>query len=198
MLCLWAWCALCFRGNSNDGSEWGCGIFLLNYKKFFISTTAKPLTTKLSRRVTYFEGNPTIRSWDRVWLWDKLNSLYLHYQNAYGHQNLQDGDLPSHMTLRPHGLCEVKWQTKTMPTTTVPMSTKRGKMVTYLSGLLPIKSDDVLCGLVRSCDNFRTYLQYHNALGPLTSQGCDTQWGAPNHKVTWSFNHVVFRGQKTN
>ena len=115
MLCLWAWCALCFRGNSNDGSEWGCGIFLLNYKKIFISTTAKPLTTKLSMRVTYFEGNPTIRSWDRVWLWDKLNSLYLHYQNAYGHQNLQDGDLPSHMTLRPHGLVRSSDKLKLCP-----------------------------------------------------------------------------------
>ena len=42
------------------------------------------------------------------------------------------------------------------------------------------------------------YLYYHNTYGHQPWQGGDIPWGAPNHKVAWSFNHVVLWGHVTN
>ena len=77
-----------------------------------------------------------------------LKTLQLHYLNAYVHQDWQCGHLtwgafihkviwPSHhMVFRDH----VKAKSYYIFTTRVPIAIKLGKMVTYLEGLLPIKS----------------------------------------------------------
>ena len=50
------------------------------------------MVNRFVRLVTYPEG---VLPFDHVVLRDKLNPLYLHYYNAYGHQTRQGGDLPS-------------------------------------------------------------------------------------------------------
>ena len=42
------------------------------------------------------------------------------------------------------------------------------------------------------------YLHYHNAYGHQTGQDSDLSGGAPTHKVTWPFDHVILRNQVTN
>ena len=37
----------------------------------------------------------------------------------------------------------------------------------------------------------KTYLHYCNANGHLTWQCDGLPWGAPTHKVTWPFDHVI-------
>ena len=39
------------------------------------------------------------------------------------------------------------------------------------------------------------YLHYHNIYGLQTWQGGDSPQGAPNHKITLLFEHVVLRDQ---
>ena len=82
---------------------------------------------------------------------DKLKT-YLHYQSAYGHQTWQKGNLTcwvdAHKATRPsdHVVLEITLQANITisPLSEYPMATKFGRMVTYLDGLLPIKSHDSL------------------------------------------------------
>ena len=37
------------------------------------------------------------------------------------------------------------------------------------------------------------YLHYHSAYGHQTWQGDDLPWGAPTHKITWHFDHMVLQ-----
>ena len=79
---------------------------------------------------------------------DKIKPLYFHYQSAYGYQTWQDGKLPwwarvfkvtfpfAHVILWDH---LINWN-HYISTTTVPMATKLDRMVTYLNGLVPVKS----------------------------------------------------------
>ena len=106
---------------------------------------------------------------------DKLKPLYLHYQRAYGHQTWQDGNLPwwtpackvtlpfDHVVLWDH---VTNWN-HYISITTVPMATKLGRMVTYLDGLLSIKSHELLTKL-----SYRDYFRLK--LSPTS--GCCPQW----------------------
>ena len=42
-----------------------------------------------------------------------------------------------------------------------------------------------------------TYFYYHNDYGHHTWQGSDLPWGAPTHKISWPFNHVVLQNHLT-
>ena len=78
-----------------------------------------------------------------------LKTLYLHYHNVYGHQTWQGGDLPwgalTHKATWPLGNNVVlqnhvmNWK-QNISTARVPMATKLGRMVTYLGGIVSIKS----------------------------------------------------------
>ena len=57
------------------------------------------MATKLDRVMNYLDELLPIKShhlWsrDRVRSRGKLKSLYLHFQSAYGHQTLQEGNIP--------------------------------------------------------------------------------------------------------
>ena len=78
-------------------------------------------------------------------------------------------------------------------TTTTPIATKLGRVVTYVKGILPKKSH---CSWVTYfCEitwQFKTYLHYHNAYSHQTWQGGSQLGGTPTHNVTWFFNYVAF------
>ena len=42
------------------------------------------------------------------------------------------------------------------------------------------------------------YLHYHIAYGQQTWQSNDLQGGAPSHKATWPFNHVILQDHVEN
>ena len=78
---------------------------------------------------------------------DKLKSLYLHYHSGYSHQTWQISDLSwgtsnnkvnyfDQIVLQSH----VTNNNHYFSITRVPMATERGRMITYLYGLLPVKS----------------------------------------------------------
>ena len=71
----------------------------------------------------------------------------LHFHKIYGQQICQTVNETNQA-----GADDVKimWQTKHISTTRVPMTTKLDRMVTYLDGLLPIKSRDYL--ITWSCE----------------------------------------------
>ena len=98
----------------------------------------------------------------------------IYYHNACGYQNWQGGDLPwgapirkvtrhfDHMVLRDH----LTWQTKNISDSRVLMANKLGRMVTYLDGVLPIKSHETLIKF--SCKitwHTKKCLFYHNTYG---------------------------------
>ena len=95
------------------------------------------MATKLCRMVTYL---------------DEFLSIKLHYrfkfQSVYDHHVLQDGNLPwwapTHKFKKryDHVILQnlvINWN-HYISTTTVPIATKFGRIVTYLEGLLSIKS----------------------------------------------------------
>ena len=75
---------------------------------------------------------------------------YLHNQSAYGYQTFQDGNVPwlapalkvtwpfDHVVLGDH----VRNWNHYISTTTMPMTTRVGRVVTYLEWLLPVMSHD--------------------------------------------------------
>ena len=88
---------------------------------------------------------------------ENLKSLYFHYHSAYGHQALQVGNLlweasTHNVNLWSCGLARSPEKLKPLlSTTTISMTIKRGRMVTYLDYLLPIKSNDhiiMLCCVI--------------------------------------------------
>ena len=61
--------------------------------------TKVPMTTKLDRIVTYFEGLLPIKSFDAFTIWlvkshEQTKPLHLHYYSSYSYQNLREADLP--------------------------------------------------------------------------------------------------------
>ena len=56
------------------------------------------MATKLGKVITYHEGLQPIKAYDSLrglfQSHDKIKTLYLHYQSAYGHQTRKDGNLP--------------------------------------------------------------------------------------------------------
>ena len=101
-----------------------------------------PIKLRVTWTVTMTGSNP----YSHLTLWsciltrslDKLKA-YFHFQNAYAHQTWQDGNLPwgapihkitwhfDHVVLKVH----VTNREHFIPTTTVPIATKRGSVVTY-------------------------------------------------------------------
>lgn len=83
--------------------------------------------------------------------------------------------------------------------TIVLMTTKRGRLVTYPAGLLPIKSHELL---ITCCCQITWLIQnisnYHSYYCHQTWQGGHKQWGFPTYKVKWSFIHVVLWDHETN
>ena len=72
--------------------------------------------------------------------------------------------------------CEIMWQTKNISTTTEPIATKHGRMVTYLEWFLPIKPHDPLI----TWSSEITW-QISNTLVPMPMLG-------PTNLAGWWFN----------
>ena len=106
-------CLLIFRKPFDFFALWD---HVTNYNHY-ISTTAVPISSKLGRKVPYLDGLLPIKSYDPLWSRGKLKSLYLHYQIAYDHQILQDGNLTwleaTHNVTRPFDYV-VLWDKQTM------------------------------------------------------------------------------------
>ena len=82
----------------------------------------------------------------------------------------------------------------------MPLVTNLGRMVTHIDGLLPIKLlDRFIMGLARSHDKLKSlYLHNHSVYSHQTWKHGDLTYGAPCHKVTWSFDHVVLQNHVLN
>ena len=84
-----------------------------------------------------------------------------------------------------------------MSTTTVPMTTKLGRMVTYYEGLLSWSRLTFWShGLAKSHDKLKSYLLYHIFYNYLISMM--TYPKVSTHKVTWFLSYVILRGNVTN
>ena len=135
---------------------------------------------------------------------DKLKALCLHSHSAYGHQTWEYVELPwgapLHKVTEPFDLMVFQGhptnENRYIATATVPMATKLGRMVTYLDGLLPMKSHDPL--ITWSCEitGSRKPLYFHNhsAYGHQTWRGGDLTVAI----ITWTFNHVFLRDHLRN
>ena len=83
---------------------------------------------------------------------DKLKPLYIHYQSGNGYQTWQNGDLPwrahTHKVTQALGQRvlqdHVTNYKNCISTTTVPVATKHGRILTYFEKLLPIELHDPL------------------------------------------------------
>ena len=82
----------------------------------------------------------------------------------------------------------------------MPMATQLGRMMTYLEGLLTIKSYSPL--ITWSCIvTWQTrilYLRCQTAHSHQTWQDGNLPWSAPTHKVSWLFDCVILRDHATN
>ena len=84
-------------------------------------------------------------------------------------------------------------------TTTMPMATKCGRIVTYYGRLPPIKVVTLSsCGLSKPCDKSKTHLHYQGTCGHQTWQEYNVPWGPFAHKVTWYFDLVILDDHVTN
>ena len=120
----------------------------------YISTARVPMTTKLVRMVNYLDGLLPLKSHHPLIMWSckimrqETKLIYLHYHSAHGHQNWKDSCLPcgapnhkviyyfDNMVLQCH---VTNWNHHISPTR-VLVATKIGRMITYLDGLLHVKS----------------------------------------------------------
>ena len=116
-----------------------------------------------------------------TWSRDKCKTLYLHFCNIYGHQIWQSGNLwlegthlQSYVTFWLCGQAQMK---KTyIWTSTIPMGTKLGRVVTYGQKIPHTKLHDLL--ITWSRDKYKTL---------------NFQVGGPNppsHVIVWSRGHV--------
>ena len=80
-------------------------------------------------------------------------------------------------------------------TTTRPMTTKLGKVVTYYEKLPLIKPYNPLN--MWSRDRLKTYHHYYNSYVDHDSQSDYIQWGASYNKDKRPIDHVVLRGYMT-
>ena len=111
-----------------------------NWKSLICNTA---MATKLGRMVTYSEGLPPVKSNDPLITWKQTKNIP-QLLSGYGHQALQGGNLPARAHTLQDGNLPSRAPTHYISASRVPMTTKLGKMVTYLDGLLPIKSHDPL------------------------------------------------------
>ena len=156
--------------------------------------------------VTYHEGFPPLKSHDPLnttsqelnW---QIKVLHLHYHNIYSHQTWQGdillGVLTHKVTLSfITWSCEVMWKIKYVMS---PLS--RDQWPPNMARCwLPMREFHPWVYItlytrshVSSRNQIKKYLRCSNTYGHQTWKGGDLLWGAPTHKITWPFNHAVFR-----
>ena len=137
---------------------------------------------------------------------DKLNRLYLHYLSVYDYRTWKNGDslwetLTHKVTCKNVFLQEhvTNWK-QYISSTTVPMSTKLVRLVTYLERLQPIYLLDplVMWFWKIKWQTKTNNTQYHCTYGQQTGDIGDLPWGAPMNIATWTFNYVVLLDHVTN
>ena len=123
-----------------------------NHNKHHISTTTMSFSTKGGRVVSYHEGLPPIKPHDPlIMLSCKINyssttriatatKLCMIVTCFVGFLLIKSRD---HFITWS---CEITWQIETMfiSTTVVPIAAKPGRIVTYLQGLITMKSNNAL------------------------------------------------------
>ena len=120
-------------------------------QKPYICSSTIPMATKLGWVVTWV-GQPHHQSHVIFWLRGHVTNsknLYLHFRNTYRHQTWQSGNLPSedptYLVRWPFDKV-VTWkiQKSSIYSSTIPMATKLGRVVSCKGGTLPSKSRDLL------------------------------------------------------
>ena len=142
----------------------------------------------LTMRGSHSESCVTYWSGGLLKLHDKLK-IYCYYQSFYDHETWQDSNLRDILF---KWSWKISWQTKVV-VSFCPMATKLGRMVTYLEGLLPIKSHDTLTSWILRDHNIftitvpiatnrgriLTYLEGlapRKLLDPLVTWSCNITW----------------------
>ena len=121
-----------------------------NWKHYFCTFTIT-MATKLGRVATYGWKTPHTKSHYLLITWSrqKRKTLYLPFSNIYGHQIWKSGNLPwrvpTFRVMWPFAYV-VTWQMKKtyIWTFAIPMTTKLGRMVTYIGVNPPSNSHDLL------------------------------------------------------
>ena len=129
-------------------------------QKTYICSSAIPMATKFDKLLTWSEGNPPSKSRDLLITWsrDKLKHLYLHFHNTYGHQTWHGGNLllknPTYLVRWPFDNVAT-WQIQEIYicSSTIPMVTKPGRIVTCSGETPPSNSRDLL--ITWSRDKFK-------------------------------------------
>ena len=158
------------------------------------STTTIPMDTELGRVITYHEGLLSIKSRDSFVTWSceitwQTKSLfplpqYLWLPNmASWWLTLRASHPRSHPTLDHVVLRDHVTNLKHVSTTTIPMATKLGRVVTYNEELALIKLHDPSFTLF-----WKVTWQINYLISPLAQdqwpQGCELPWEAFTHKST--------------
>ena len=131
-----------------------------------------------------------------VRLRDKKPPLYLHYQSPMTIElgrmatsfNINQPKM-SHQPMRRWS-CEITWQLHYISTIRVHMVTKFGRMVIYLAGLLPVKSNDpLITWLSWSREKLKSlYHQQYGAYGLKSWQDDNLLWWTHAYKFTQLFD----------
>ena len=161
----------------------------------YISTI--PIATNLGKVVTSCQKTTPTKSCDVLIKWsrDKCKTLYLLFRNTCSHQTQQSGNLswrePNFKATWPF-VCGVTWLMKKtcICTSTIPITTKLGRVVTYSRKTPPTKLRDL--SITCSCDKCKLlYLDFGNTYDLQTWQSGNLQWRNPKFKVTWTFDYVT-------
>ena len=130
-----------------------------------------------------------------TWSRDKCKTLYLHFINIYGQQIWQSGNLrwrdPAFKVMWPFDYM-VTWQMKKtyIWTSTIPMATKLGWVVTFGQKTSHTKLHDLL--ITWSRDKYKTLcLHFCSTYDHKTGQSGILWWRDHNFKVTRLFDYLV-------
>ena len=164
------------------------------------------MAIKFAGWLTDLDGLLPKKPHDRLirWFYEIMwhpKSLYLYYHSAQGLQNLATWLTMRGLPMLLHPLvtcsCEIMWQT-------ISMATKRGRMVTYLVYLLPIKlSDHIItwfCKIAWQTKNISTtavpmatklgkMMTYLEWLLPTKSYDRIIMWFC---KITWQTKIIIY------
>ena len=145
--------------------------------------------------------DPFLITWSCKITWQK--PLYLHYHCVYCHQTWQDGDIHwqapnhkvtqsfDHVVLQGHGTNKNLYIS-----TTVPMATGLGRVMTYLDGLRPLKSHDPL--ITWLCEiMWQTNHCISNTTVPMATKH-GRRMAYLEQKMTKHFDHVAWQSHVTN
>ena len=134
-------------------------------------------------------GEPNLQNHVTFWLCGNVThekKLYLHFCNTYVHQTWQSGNLPwqdPKFKVKLFFCYGVTWHMKKtfICTSTIPMATKLGKVVTYVRKTPPTKLCDLL--IKWSPDKCKTlYLHFCNTYDHQTWLSGNLRWGTPPSK----------------